>query len=331
MTASASRTDSSRHSPTPASSPMSLLHVAILAVLAFVIAGAVKRWSVSVSANAAATTVSSSKAGSGTPMPAPDAKQSTPHRQSRQDDDLFGLGLEIIHAGTEVVAEIADETVGLTTAEEQLIGREAHAQIRRSHNVQDSSPQVARIKQLAQPFLAARKQKELDYQFFVIDDAALNAFAHLGGYVYVHTGLLKAARSDDELKFVIGHEIAHCELRHSVKNMTIPLRAGELVGEELVSALAAKAWQLVALGYSEDYEFASDEWSYRQMRGQNVSHDRSMLGLLMLEQATGAQRRAVSKPEGPKLLKHLSDHFRSHPEIADRIARLNRLRDIRTF
>jgi predicted Zn-dependent protease len=49
------------------------------------------------------------------------------------------------------------------------------------------------------------------------DDEVLNAFATPGGYIYVYTGLIKYLDTKDQLAGVLGHEIAHSELRHSSK------------------------------------------------------------------------------------------------------------------
>ncbi|MFQ5983769.1 MAG: M48 family metalloprotease, partial [Woeseiaceae bacterium] len=52
------------------------------------------------------------------------------------------------------------------------------------------------------------------FTFFVIDDPNINAFALPGGYIGVHTGLLEATRSEDELAGVLAHEVAHVTQRH---------------------------------------------------------------------------------------------------------------------
>ncbi len=49
----------------------------------------------------------------------------------------------------------------------------------------------------------------------VHDDDTLNAFCTPGGFIYVYTGLIKYLDSEDHLAGVMGHEIAHAELRHS--------------------------------------------------------------------------------------------------------------------
>ncbi len=62
-------------------------------------------------------------------------------------------------------------------------------------------------------------QRGLSWHFFVVDSKEVNAFAVPGGYVYVNRGLIERATSMDELAGVLGHEIGHVVLRHSVKQM----------------------------------------------------------------------------------------------------------------
>jgi len=54
----------------------------------------------------------------------------------------------------------------------------------------------------------------------VIDSPDINAFALPGGFLYVNTGLLKAADEEDELAGVMAHEIAHVAARHWASQMT---------------------------------------------------------------------------------------------------------------
>lgn len=55
------------------------------------------------------------------------------------------------------------------------------------------------------------------WRFRVVEDSAINAFALPGGYVYVHTALIRQADDAAELGGVIGHEIAHATLRHGAE------------------------------------------------------------------------------------------------------------------
>ncbi|PSB02524.1 M48 family metallopeptidase [Merismopedia glauca] len=73
----------------------------------------------------------------------------------------------------------------------------------------------------------ARKsdRPNLDYTFQVVDDSAINAFATMGGYVYIHTGTIAAADNEAQLASVIAHEIGHIGGRHSIKQMKQALLA----------------------------------------------------------------------------------------------------------
>lgn len=59
------------------------------------------------------------------------------------------------------------------------------------------------------------------WEFIVFeDDDMINAFAMPGGKVGVYTGILKLAKTDDELAVIIGHEIAHVAARHGNERMS---------------------------------------------------------------------------------------------------------------
>jgi beta-barrel assembly-enhancing protease len=68
------------------------------------------------------------------------------------------------------------------------------------------------------------------WQFYVVDDKSINAFATLGGRVYVHSGLLAATNSEAQLASVLGHEIGHIVGRHGLENIKKSQRAGLYAG-----------------------------------------------------------------------------------------------------
>ena len=96
-------------------------------------------------------------------------------------------------------------------------------------------------------------------------DDVLNAFATPGGYIYVYTGLIKFLDNADDLAGVLGHEVAHAELRHSVDQMKQTLGIQFLLsialGEGTASDVATLASNLLSLKFSRDDESESDEYS----------------------------------------------------------------------
>jgi predicted Zn-dependent protease len=70
---------------------------------------------------------------------------------------------------------------------------------------------------------------KLDYHFYLINSAEVNAFALPGGYVYVTRGLVEETSGGDELAAVMAHEIGHVAARHGVEKLERYMRTGSLV------------------------------------------------------------------------------------------------------
>jgi predicted Zn-dependent protease len=73
------------------------------------------------------------------------------------------------------------------------------------------------------------ERPKLDYHFYLINSAAVNAFALPGGYVYVTRGLVDRTRSAAELAAVLAHEIGHVAARHGVQKLERYMRTGSVV------------------------------------------------------------------------------------------------------
>ncbi|MEO7217867.1 MAG: M48 family metallopeptidase [Gemmatimonadaceae bacterium] len=75
------------------------------------------------------------------------------------------------------------------------------------------------VNQLGNRIAKLTSRGDLDWHFAVVNTNVVNAFALPGGYVYVNRGILEHASNMSELAGVMGHEIEHVVLRHSVKQM----------------------------------------------------------------------------------------------------------------
>jgi predicted Zn-dependent protease len=83
-----------------------------------------------------------------------------------------------------------------------------------------SDPEVVKyINGLGYSIAKLTSRGDLDWHFYVVDTKEVNAFAVPGGFVYVNRGLIERTDKMDELAGVLGHEIGHVVLRHSVKQM----------------------------------------------------------------------------------------------------------------
>ncbi len=100
------------------------------------------------------------------------------------------------------------------------------------------------------------------------DDSVLNAFCLPGGHIYVYTGLIKYLKSEAALAGVIGHEIAHADERHSVKqmvkNMGIGLLLQFVLGIDHAGILNMGA-NLLSLSFSRSDESDADALSVKYL------------------------------------------------------------------
>lgn len=104
------------------------------------------------------------------------------------------------------------------------------------------------------------------------DDQVLNAFATPGGYIYVYTGLIKYLEKADDLAGVMGHEIAHADRRHSIKQLEkqygLNILLSIALGNE-PTQLAQIAAQLAGTGavlkFSRNAEAEADEYSVKYL------------------------------------------------------------------
>lgn len=126
----------------------------------------------------------------------------------------------------------------------------------------------------------------------VHDDEVLNAFAAPGGYLYVYTGLIKYLDNADALAGVMGHEIAHADLRHTSRNLQkqygvaflLNLLAGEEVSE--METIAGQiAGTLAGLQFSRAYETEADEKSVEYLAETHFACDGAKIFFQKLEAA----------------------------------------------
>lgn len=126
----------------------------------------------------------------------------------------------------------------LSPAAERRIGEQIISQIRWRDAAYLDDPEVEEyINRIGHKLAAVSSNPGLDFDFFVVNDPTLNAFALPGGFIGVHTGLLLAAQTESEFASVLGHEIAHVTQRH----------IAQIVGKQSQSAMLMMASLLVAV------------------------------------------------------------------------------------
>lgn len=114
--------------------------------------------------------------------------------------------------------EPADATLPLH--QERELGREVYQQIRAYNLILDDPELGAYIQDLGNTLVEASPEaRGKPFTFFIIRDPSINAFALPGGYIGMHTGLIRAAQTEAEVAGVLAHEIAHVTQRHIARRM----------------------------------------------------------------------------------------------------------------
>ncbi|MFH1604064.1 MAG: M48 family metalloprotease, partial [Pseudomonadota bacterium] len=108
--------------------------------------------------------------------------------------------------------------VALSPQTERRVGESIMRDIRlRDPAFVDDAEATEYINTLGYRLVSNSQDARQDFEFFIIKDPTLNAFALPGGYIGVHTGLIVTAQSESELAAVLAHEIAHVTQRHMAR------------------------------------------------------------------------------------------------------------------
>ncbi len=120
------------------------------------------------------------------------------------------------------------------------------------------------------------------FRFYIKKDSSINAYAMPGGNIVLHTGLIEATRSLDELVAVIAHEMAHIQRAHLLRrdeklaDDTLPILAGTLASLALMSVNPQAAMAGISsiqalsaqslINTTRDYEWEADEMGIQMMQ-----------------------------------------------------------------
>ncbi|MBW3694389.1 M48 family peptidase [Vibrio sp. T187] len=150
-------------------------------------------------------------------------------------------------ANSPALPDIGTAAGGTLTIDQELIYGDAYMRILRGSQPIVNDPVLNEyITNLGHKLVANANDVKTPFQFFMIRDRNINAFAFFGGYVALHSGLFLHAQSESELASVVAHEIAHVTQRHLARSMEdqarrSPATMAALVGGLLLAIAAPEA------------------------------------------------------------------------------------------
>ncbi|MEO0431635.1 MAG: M48 family metallopeptidase [Cyanobacteria bacterium J06656_5] len=167
------------------------------------------------------------------------------------------------------------------------------------------------VDEIGQRLIPYSDRPDIPYVFQVVEDDSINAFATMGGYVYITTGLLAAADNEAEVAGVLGHEVGHIAEKHALDQMRDVAIAQGVAGafglsrNQMVSIAVDVA---LTLPNSRKDELVADDHGFVTMG--EAGYDQTGMATLMQKLDSGNSPPAI---------------FSTHPNPAARVARLQEM------
>ena len=160
---------------------------------------------------------------------------------------------------------------GVNRQDQQQLGLKAAGEVYKQMPVlPDASPVTQYVQQLGRKLQTViPASNSWPYQFHVVQQSEINAFALPGGPIFVNIGTIKAADNEAELAGVMAHEMSHVYMQHSVKQASKESLAegilgviGGMLGDSTAADIARIGIQVgagtVFLKYSRSDEAQAD-------------------------------------------------------------------------
>ncbi|HMU62692.1 MAG TPA: M48 family metalloprotease [Gemmatimonadales bacterium] len=210
----------------------------------------------------------------------------------------------------------------VSESQEIEMGRQGAADVARSIGLYPDAALQAYTSRIGLSLAAVTQRPGLPWQFQVVDDPSVNAFALPGGFVFVTRGLLTHINNEAELATVLGHESGHVAARHSVQQMSrtqlaqLGLGVGSILSPAVAQygGVAAAGLGLLFLKFSRSDESQADQlgFGYALTDGYDV---RQMVPVFEMLDRQTALSGGTQLPEWES----------THPNPGNRIAAIDKL------
>ena len=121
------------------------------------------------------------------------------------------------------------------------------------------------VQRVGEKLAAVSDRPELQWHFTIVDTDDVNAFATMGGYVYISRGILPYFENEADLAAVLGHEIGHISAEHLKKQNRKGMLSGLasaataiFTGMPALADLTNMAGQAIISGYGREAELEAD-------------------------------------------------------------------------
>ena len=209
--------------------------------------------------------------------------------------------LDLILRGVQIF-----QIANLSDRDEVQLGQQIDRQIVRQTPIVNDQRLNTYINALGDRMVRVSTRPDLPYTFRVMADRSVNAYATMGGFVYINAGLMLAADNEAQLASVVSHEIGHVAARHAVGQMR-----DRAIAQGVLSAAGLDRSRAVQIGV---------ELALNRPNSRSDELEADSLAIDMLSRSgysplgmTQFLEKLLGQPSPPNILS-------THPNTADRIA-----------
>jgi len=210
---------------------------------------------------------------------------------------------------------------------EEKIGQSAYSQISLDAKLVTDPEIQTQLHELVAPLLGVLPNDRYEFKFHIFDNPDLNAFAMLGGYVVINSGLLMEVSKPEQVLGVLAHEIAHVTEQHSVRNimetaglfLVVQTFFGDMTG--LAALVTEGGAQLLQKSFSREFEEDADDVGLQYLADANIDPEGlvELLQILLDEQNKTIYGKAMNQ------MAWLSTHPTTENRIADLREKITKL------
>ncbi len=206
------------------------------------------------------------------------------------------------------ITELSDE-------EENKIGEELYKKI--TDELKPAKERKFKIKQIFDRIKSKAERKKIKYSYGIFEDTTINAFALAGGKTIILTGLIDFLDTEDQMAFVIAHEIAHNELKHCIRKIQYAVQASKI--NPMFGEVVRIAYNVYSRPYSQQEELEADSVGVELMVNAGYKIDGAISFFEKLKELEGINKRLEIEP--------INDFIYTHPMAEKRKQRILEIKD----